>query len=115
VYSNPHFSHVGRYGATLFASALHRVAVINNIPISPRARRDGSLLQRVGYVVGSFMDLAHDWLHGSIPSRMAYLQRLAADPRHTNRFDRVMVRLYCTLLFALFASAAWTWMAVARG
>ena len=105
-------SHVGRYGATLFASALHRVAVINNIPSSPRSRRDGGVLQRVGYLFGSFMDLAHDWLHGSIPHRMAYLHTLSADPTLTNRFDRVMTRLYCTLLFALFASAAWTGMAM---
>src|SRR5688500_15520392 len=31
-------SHVGAFGATLFASALQRVAVINNMPTGPRAR-----------------------------------------------------------------------------
>ena len=107
-------SFVGRYGATLFTSALHRVAVINNIPVSPRTPRDGGLLQRMGYLVGSFVDLAHDWLHGSIPSRMSYLHGLSTDPARTNHFDRVMIRLYCALLFFLFASAAWTWMALAQ-
>jgi hypothetical protein len=68
----------------------------------------------MGYLVGSFVDLAHDWLHGSIPSRMSYLHGLSTDPARTSQFDRVMVRLYCALLFFLFASAAWTWMALAQ-
>lgn len=104
-------SHVGHYGATIFASALRRVALINNIPISPRSPTAGGPLQRIGYVLGSFMDLAHDWLHGSIPHRMAYLHGLSADPRLTLRFDRVMTRLYCTMLVALFTSALWLLMA----
>ena len=33
---------------------------------------------------------------------------LSTDPARTGRFDRVMTRLYCTLLFLLFASVAWT-------
>src|SRR5439155_26879032 len=86
-------SHVGPYGAQLFASALHRVAIINNIPVSPRARRDDRVLSRVGYLLVSFLDLAHDWLHGSIPHRMAYLRCLSADPALSTRFDRVMARL----------------------
>lgn len=108
--SEPRPSHVGPYGATLFASALHRVAIINNIPVSPRSRRDGSMMSRMSYVLGSFLDLAHDWLHGSIPHRMAYLHGLSADPALTTRFDRVMARLYLGLLFAFFASLAWTGM-----
>jgi hypothetical protein len=107
-------SHVGRHGARVFASALHRVAIINNIPVLPRSRSHGGLLNHVAYVLGSFLDLAHDWLHDSIPHRMAYLHSLSADPARTGRFDRMMTRLYCALLFTLFASAAWTWMAITR-
>ena len=65
---------------------MHRVAKVNNIPIAK-----------------------NEWLHGSIANRMKYLRDLSVDPALTNRFDRVMVRLYCGLLFALGASAVWLW------
>lgn len=97
-------SHVGPYGATLFASALQRVAVINNIPLEPRTRWRGGLRQRVEFVLERAGDLAHNWLHGSIFGRMQYLQRLSVDASRTRRFDRFMFRLYLALLFLLFAS-----------
>jgi STE24 endopeptidase len=76
-------SHVGQYGAAIFGSALHRVAIVNNIPVGARS-----------------------WCHGSIATRMKYLQSLSADPSHTERFDRFMLFLYGSLLFALFAGSA---------
>lgn len=79
-------TYVGHYGASLFGSALHRVAKVNNIPIAK-----------------------HEWLHGSIAKRMQYLREMSTDPAHTSRFDRVMARLYCGLLFALIACAVWLW------
>jgi STE24 endopeptidase len=108
-------SHVGPYGAQVFASALHRVAHINNIPVSPRTKPRTGVLRRMSHALGSMVDLAHDWLHGSIPHRMAYLQGLSTDPASTGRFDRVMTRLYCTLLFALFATLAWTLFGLGNG
>jgi len=101
-------SHVGTYGAHLFASALHRVATINNMPVTPRSRRGNGLIHQVSYAIGALTDLAHDWLHGSIPSRMDYLRTLSTDPSLTGRFDRVMSRLYGAMLFVLVASAAYT-------
>lgn len=76
-------SHVGQYGAAIFGSALHRVAVVNNIPVAARS-----------------------WCHGSIATRMKYLQSLSSDPTRTERFDRLMLFLYGSLLFALFAGGA---------
>ena len=78
--------HVGRYGAAVFGSALERVALVNNIPIKARS-----------------------WCHGSIATRMRYLQELSADPTRTARFDRFMLLLYGALVFALFAGAAFCW------
>lgn len=104
--ASPAASHVGHYGATLFASALHRVAVINNIPLSPRRRRRGLGGRRVTSLLDEVVDAANNWFHGSITHRMDYLRDLSADPALTTRFDRLMLRLYCCLLFALFASAA---------
>lgn len=69
-------------GAAVFASALHRVAVVNNIPIATRS-----------------------WCHGSIEKRMRYVRKLAEQPEHTESFDRVMLRLYAILIVALIASA----------
>jgi STE24 endopeptidase len=102
-------SHVGAYGATLFASALQRVAVINNMPTGPRTRWAGGLRKRAGFVLERTADLAHNWLHGSIHVRQAYLRRLSDDPARTLRFDRFMFHLYSTLLFLLAAAATFFW------
>jgi STE24 endopeptidase len=100
----PGRSPVGPYGATLFASALQRVAVINNIPLGPRTRWEGGPRRRVAFVLERLGDLTHNWLHGSIFSRQAYLQRLSVDASRTHRFDRFMLNLNLALLFLLFAS-----------
>ncbi len=75
---------VGPRGAALFASALHRVAVVNNIPIAARS-----------------------WCHGSLAHRMDYLMDLSRDPHGTGRFDRTMRRLYTCLAGALILSCAY--------
>ncbi len=80
--SQPFVSFVGPYGASLFASALRRVAVVNNIPVGARS-----------------------WCHGSIATRMEYLQGLSADPQRTTRFDHFMRRLYASIIAALVVSA----------
>jgi STE24 endopeptidase len=80
--------HVGRYGAHVFGAALQRVAIVNNIPVKARS-----------------------WCHGSIAGRMQYLRNLSHDPARTARFDRLMLLLYGSLLFALFAGAAFCWAA----
>jgi STE24 endopeptidase len=99
-------SPVGEYGATVFASALHRVAVMNNIPLGPRRRPRRGVVRRFGHAVDGLVESLHNWLHGSIHGRMQYLRSLSADPAATGRFDRFMIALYCSLLFALFACAA---------
>ncbi len=78
-------SHVGEYGATIFTSALHRVALINNIPVAGR-----------------------NWTHGSIADRMRHLRDLSADPARTRRFDRAMIGIYATVLLIFFACSFWT-------
>lgn len=103
-------SHVGPLGANLFASALERVAVINNMPLGPRRRWEGGPLRRLGYVLECAADAANNWLHGSIPQRMRTLHRMSSDPSHTHRFDRRMARLYVTLLVTLVVSATAAWM-----
>jgi len=77
-------SHVGAYGARIFRSALHRVAAINNIPVAARS-----------------------WCHGSIASRMDYLEKLAQNPQRTWAFDRLMSRLYLAMILGLIFSLAW--------
>jgi STE24 endopeptidase len=63
-------------GASIFASALERVAVVNNIPLNAR-----------------------NWTHGSIQARMRYIKRLGRDPAVAARFDRtgkwVFAGLFC--------------------
>lgn len=76
-------SHVGEEGAAVFASALRKVARINNIP-----------------------EAASNWRHGSISTRMRYLYGLSRDPSLTGSFDRFMSGLYVTLILALLAMGA---------
>jgi Zn-dependent protease with chaperone function len=107
-------SYVGEYGAGIFNSALQRVAIVNNISIRPRQRRAENLRQRL---LGSFdwmLALANNWLHGSVASRMDYLQHLSSDPRRTSRFDRRMRGVYLTLMTALVISATAVWMLRAK-
>ncbi|HEY1628279.1 MAG TPA: M48 family metallopeptidase, partial [Tepidisphaeraceae bacterium] len=80
----PSQTYVGPRGATTFASALYRVAIINNIPLSAR-----------------------NFTHGSIAQRMNYVQTLSADPTRTVRFDRSMSLLYAVMIFILLACGAW--------
>ena len=108
---------VGQYGATLFASALHRVAVINNIPVSPRRRhrRRGPFRRRLGHWIDDAVEAMHNWFHGSIAARMDYLRGLSADPALTGRFDRFMARLYLMLFALLLASSAAVAFVTMRG
>ena len=75
---------VGSYGANLFASALHRVAIINGIPIHSR-----------------------NLSHGSIAGRIDYLHQLSADPLRTIRFDRFMTWIYLLLISLLVGCGCW--------
>jgi STE24 endopeptidase len=71
-------NHVGEYGAHLFGSALYRVAIINNIPITQ-----------------------WNFSHGSIAGRMESLREMSTDPTRTQRFDRRMLRVYAALVGVL--------------
>jgi Zn-dependent protease with chaperone function len=70
-------------GASIFASALERVAIVNNIPISAR-----------------------NWTHGSIQSRMRYIKRLGRDPQVAERFDRTGRRVFAGLVLLTIVCAA---------
>jgi STE24 endopeptidase len=60
--SDPAKEHVG---AAVFASALQRVALVNNIP-----------------------ENARNWTHGSIAARVRYIRQFGRDPLVAERFDR---------------------------
>jgi STE24 endopeptidase len=102
-------THVGEYGAALFASALQRVATINNMPTGSYRRWEGGFRKRCAFLMERASDLAHHWLHGSIQERQDYLQRISSDANQTFRFDRFMLRLSLTLVFLLAASCTFWW------
>jgi Zn-dependent protease with chaperone function len=62
-------------GSDVFASALHRVAVVNNIPIEAR-----------------------NWTHGSIDSRIRYIRRFGRETDVAASFDRSSRRIFVLLL-----------------
>lgn len=70
--------------AHLFGDTLSQVAALNGIPAD-----------------------AWTWRHGSIRARERMIHRLAADPRATERFERLIVRLKAAIVLAAVASALW--------
>ncbi|MBV8782271.1 MAG: hypothetical protein JO353_12820, partial [Phycisphaerae bacterium] len=86
-----HRAPVGTYGANLFGSALHRVAVINGIPIHTRTLS-----------------------HGSIAGRIDYLHQLSGDPTRTNRFDRIMMWIYVAVIGLLLTFGFWSVIVLSR-
>ncbi len=74
---------VGKNGARVFASALERIAVVNNIPIT-----------------------APSWTHGSIANRMRYIRKLGREPLLTFQFDRSIRLVYMTMIAMLITCTA---------
>jgi hypothetical protein len=105
----PQPSHVGRYGASLFSSALERVAVVNNMPTGPYRRWEGNLRKRLAFLMERVGDLAHNWLHGGIRDRQNYLERISSNPELTHRFDRFMAFMRASLVFLLAACSTFLW------
>ncbi len=96
---------VGERGAAIFASALRRVAIINNIPIYPTTHSGHGFWSHIRHYADTMLDLAGNWLHGSIASRMEYMEHLATDARLTSRFDRSMFWMYWALIGVFVVSA----------
>jgi len=68
-------AHVGPIGARIFNDALLRVMEVNNMPLGARGKFAGSLRDRVGFAIEWFASLAGSWLHGTMLSRMRYINR----------------------------------------
>jgi STE24 endopeptidase len=75
---------LGPTGYAAFASALNRVALINNIPTDAR-----------------------DFYHGSIAARISYLHWLSLDPNRTILFERSARMVYYALVAAIIICGAW--------
>ena len=71
------------FGSSIFASALERVAVVNNIPVAAR-----------------------NWTHGSIRSRMLYIRSLGRDPEVAAQFDRTGRRVLVGLILLIAVCGA---------
>jgi STE24 endopeptidase len=97
---------VGPHGARVFASALHRVASINNIPLTSRRWTGGGAAEFFSFILDRAIEWINHYLHGSIARRTSYLHRLAQTPQQTRRFDAFMRRLYAALLLLFAASLA---------
>jgi STE24 endopeptidase len=100
-------SYVGPAGAELFISALHRVAVINNIPLEPPRPNGTGVLAGVSRISGGIIEHANNYFHGSIPFRMDYLRNLSTAPEKTARFDRFMLKIYTAILLLLALTGGW--------
>src|SRR5262249_4364769 len=77
-------------GVFTFCRALDKVAALNGIS------RD-----RPGWL--------HSWQHSTIPKRIAYLERLAADPALEPQFQKRLFRFKTLLLLATVLATAVLW------
>lgn len=92
---------VGCAGADIFSSSLQQAARLNNLPVDivRRGRGPMALLSRASD------QLAH-YFHGTIRSRIDYLDHLARRPTQAYRFDLTILAVKACVLVITAASAA---------
>jgi STE24 endopeptidase len=100
-------THVGPEGAKIFNSALLRVSEVNNVPLETYSRFAGSAKQRVRFLSEWFGNLGGSWLHGTMASRMRYIEEISRDPKLTALFDSRMRRIKVGLLALVLGCAGW--------
>ncbi|MGN6507059.1 MAG: M48 family metallopeptidase [Tepidisphaeraceae bacterium] len=89
----------------VFTSALLHVARLNNMPLDATALMHGGGWVRRLWAMA--LHHAGTWLHGSIRSRVEYLQQLPGKPERSARFDQRMYAIRMALLVALCSCTAW--------
>src|SRR4051812_44206944 len=100
-----------RESSTMPCSAME----VNNIPLGTRGRFAGSLRERLGFAIEWFASLAGSWLHGTMASRMAYINHLSAEPELTAAFDRRMSRVRVGLIVMFILCGAWAGVVALNG
>lgn len=95
---------VGRDGVALFCSALAKVARVNNMPLDGQSMAFGKRGVRLLYA--RIVNHSANWLHGSIRSRLDYLQGLVDNPQQLEAFNRNMLLIRLLLLAALIGTIA---------
>lgn len=109
-------THVGPEGAKIFNSALLRVSEVNNVPLETYGRFAGSAKQRLRFLSEWFGNLGGSWLHGTMASRMRYIEEISRDPKLTAVFDARMRRVKIGLLALVLACGGWAaWAAQREG
>ena len=92
---------VGTAGADIFSDSLRQAARLNRLPLDvPRKGR--GLVGWFNYVADQ---LAH-FLHGTIRSRIDYLEHLARRPHQTHRFDLAVLAVKTAVLVVTAGSAS---------
>jgi STE24 endopeptidase len=100
-------THVGPEGAKIFNSALLRVSEVNNVPLETYGRFAGSAKQRLRFLSEWFGNLGGSWLHGTMASRMRYIEEISRDPKLTAAFDSRMRRVKLGLVAMVLACVGW--------
>ena len=86
---------------------------MNNIPLGTpggggdRITATGSLRERVGFAIEWFASLAGSWLHGTMMSRMTYINAISKDRGLTAGFDRRMTCVRAALVLMFICCCAW--------
>jgi Zn-dependent protease with chaperone function len=100
-------THVGPMGAKIFNSALLRVAEVNNVPLEVYGRFAGGFRQRMRFLSEWFGNIGGSWLHGTMASRMQYIEEISRDPMLTAKFDAKMVRIKAVLVGLVLVCGGW--------
>ena len=91
---------VGTAGADIFSSSLRQAARLNHLPLDVPRRRRGP----AGWLNHAADQLAN-FLHGTIRSRIDYLEHLARRPYQTHRFDMRVAAVKSAVIIVTAASA----------
>lgn len=92
---------VGFAGADIFGSSLRRAAKLNHLPLEVARKGRGPLA-----LFNRATDQLAHFLHGTIGSRIEYLEHLARRPRQTYRFDISIVAVKLGVILVTAGSAS---------
>jgi STE24 endopeptidase len=90
-----------RTGIEAFIRGLQRVEEVNGMSRPKMGWRGVGIRGKVSWIFNLLTGWLHTWQHSTIPKRIAYLQRVAADRRVEERFQRRLWRLRWAIMIAL--------------
>ena len=91
-----------RTGIETFIRGLERVEEVNGLTHTRSRWRGQGIFGKLNWIFRLLTGWLHTWQHSTIPKRIAFLQRVADDPKVEERFQRRLWRLRWAIMLGLF-------------